>query len=272
MRIRKIAFAAVAAVAAVVTTLVVAPTSAADPADYVSLGDSFISVGSYTTTAMGTGCVQATDDVGHLVARQMPGTTFKDLACGGTSSDLVTKAAGQLSPATKYISISTGGNDNDFYADLITNCTITSATCTPAARRAAHAKLDELGGHLDEVYAAVRRAAPNAHVVVLGYLRLYPQKARGCFVETTLGQDAVDFGNEIQYRLNDEVAEAAHRAGFTMVNKWQDGTNSMCAPDGKRHVSVLGIGPGDEALAMHPTIAGRKYSAGLIAEAFAAKA
>src|SRR5690625_3862221 len=145
MGCRQTLLAAAAAAAVGGTALVAAPASAAEPAEYVSLGDSFISVGSYATTALGTDCAQATDDVGHLVARQMPGTTVADLACGGTSSDMVEKASGRLSPATKYISISTGGNDNDFYADLITNCLITSVTCTPEARRDAHAKLDELG-------------------------------------------------------------------------------------------------------------------------------
>lgn len=268
MRLRQ-ALLSIASVAAVgATTLVTAPLSAAATAEYVSLGDSFISVGSYATTAMGTECAQATDDVGHLVAQRMPGVSFKDLACGGTSSDMVQKAAGELSPATKFVSISTGGNDNDFFADLIADCLVTSATCTPAVRQDAHAKLDTIGEHLDQVYSSVRHAAPNAHVVVLGYLRLLPETARGCFLDATLGQDTVDFGNEIQYRLNDEIAKAAERAGFSMVNKWQDGTNSMCAPDGERHVSMLGIGPGDHALAFHPTLAGRIYTADLIVDAF----
>jgi len=236
--------------------------------EYVSLGDSFISVGSYQSTSMNSDCAQAGDDVGHLVAAQLPGVTFTDLACGGTTADLVENTSTALSPATRYVSISTGGNNEDFFMDLLQNCFVTAATCTPQVRQEAEDKLDRLGARLDSTYATVRAAAPTAEIVVLGYLRLLPDRAAGCIVDVTLGQDVVDFGNHIQHRLNDEVARAAERAGFTMVNRWQDGTNSVCAPDGQRHVSITGLGPGDEALPYHPTITGRRYAAGLIVDAF----
>lgn len=218
--------------------------------------------------ALNSDCAQAGDDVGHLVAAQLPGVTFTDLACGGTTADLVENTSTALSPATRYVSISTGGNNEDFFMDLLQNCFVTAATCTPQVRQEAEDKLDRLGARLDSTYATVRAAAPTAEIVVLGYLRLLPDRAAGCIVDVTLGQDVVDFGNHIQHRLNDEVARAAERAGFTMVNRWQDGTNSVCAPDGQRHVSITGLGPGDEALPYHPTITGRRYAAGLIVDAF----
>lgn len=270
MRSRRLLLAAAAVLLAGTTAVTVAPASAEKVADYVSLGDSFIAFGSYATTAMSIDCAQGTDDVGHLVAARMSGTTFTDLACGGTTSDTVQKkAAERLSPATKFVSISTGGNDNGLYGDLITNCMVTAAACTPAARHAAYARLGKLGPQLDRVYSSVRRAAPNARVVVLGYLRLLPDNARGCYLETTVGQGNVDFGNAVQRRLNSEIAKAADRAGFTVVNQWQDGSHSVCAPDGERHVSMSGLERGDQALAFHPTLTGRKYAAGLIADAFA---
>ena len=40
----------------------------------------------------------------------------------------------------------------------------------PGLRKAALRKLDRLGPKLDRAYAAVRKNAPNAQVVVLGYL------------------------------------------------------------------------------------------------------
>lgn len=245
-----------------------APSAQASGAEYVSLGDSFVSVGSYWTTSLNSDCAQASDDVGHLVAERMPDIRLTDLACGGTSTDLVEKGSTALSPDTKYVSISTGGNNEDFYMDLLQNCFILGVNCTPQVRAEADAKLDRLGERLDNAYAAVRAQAPNAHVVVVGYLRLLPEDARGCVVDLTMGQDVVDFGNRIQHRLNDVIARAADRAGFTMVNRWQDGRHSVCAPDGRRYVSITGLGPGDEALAFHPTIDGRRYTADMVADAF----
>lgn len=144
------------------------PVARAAEAEYVSLGDSFASVGSYWTTSLNSDCAQATDDVGHLVAARMPGVRLTDLACGGTSTDLVEKGSTALSPETKFVSISTGGNNEDFYMGMLQNCFIAGALCTPEVRSEAHAKLDRLGEQLDEAYGAVRAEAPNAHVVVIG--------------------------------------------------------------------------------------------------------
>lgn len=247
-------------------------------AEYVSMGDSFIGNGSVGQAFTPTGQFKcnANDNVGHLTAKLMPGVSFADWACGGAVTDDIADADSTkgpqlpgLSENTKYVSVSIGGNDEDFFLDIVLNCLVGIA-CTKSFQQETFAKLDRLAPRLDRVYSAIRRNAPNAHVVVLGTLRVLPDDARGCFVQFTTGQSNVDFANRAQRRLNEVMGEAADRHGFTAVNLWSDSDRSMCAAPGHRYLSLTGIGPGDHGIPVHPTIAGRKYTAGLIAKAFKA--
>ena len=134
----------------------------------------------------------------------------------------------------------------------------------------ANAKLARLGPKLDRAYAAVQKKAPNAKVVVLAYLRILPKNANGCFADGLMGQHGVNVANRAQAKLNSTIATSADKAGFTVVNVDQPAGHDMCAADGKRYVSFTGIGPRDDGIPIHPTLAGRKYTANLIAKAFRA--
>lgn len=269
----------VSALALALSLLWAAPASAMpDPAprdaEYVSLGDSFVASGSLAT-ATGEGCTQATDNVGHLVAKRMRGVSFADWACGGADTADFTEVTDKgpqirgLSEKTKYVSISIGGNDESLFGGVVQDCLV-GALCTEQDKRAALRKLDRLGPKLDRAYAAVRKNAPNAQVVVLGYLRLLPDDPAGCFADVVTGPSVVSFANRLQTGLNDTIADSAERAGFTMVNQEPPAGHSMCAADGQRYVSLTGVGPQDAGIPIHPTLAGREYTARLIADAFTA--
>ncbi|MFT3715879.1 MAG: SGNH/GDSL hydrolase family protein [Gordonia sp. (in: high G+C Gram-positive bacteria)] len=272
--------APVAALAVVGVGAATAPTAHAAPdlgkrgARYVSIGDSYVAAGSNVDNVNVTrGCSQAPDDVGHLVARRMPGTTFADWACSGADTDDIVKNTSMgpqvhgLGPATRYVSVSIGGNDEAIFGDLVDDCLIGSK-CTPQVKAKTFAKIERLGTRLDGTYAAIRSAAPNAKVVVVGYLRVLPKDPRGCFIDALTGRANVAFANRAQTALNDTIRDAAGRAGFTAVNIDQKPGHDMCAPDGRRYVSLTGFGPGDEGTPIHPTITGRRHVAGLIASAF----
>ncbi|MEZ5210802.1 SGNH/GDSL hydrolase family protein [Gordonia sp. (in: high G+C Gram-positive bacteria)] len=266
------------AVSALALGAILAPHAAAmpDPAprsgQYVSLGDSFVAAGSIATSDS-DGCSQAVDDVGHLVAARLPGVRFADWACSGAATGDVTTAGSMgpqirgLGPRTEYVSLSIGGNDGNLFADLIQDCLV-GAFCTPEVEKDAMAKIDILGPRLDATYAAVRKAAPNAQVVVVPYLRILPDDPRACFADVLMGDVAVQRANRVQMRLNKTITQRAERAGFTVVDPNTAPGHSMCAPDGARWVSLTGVGPGDDGVPIHPTLAGRKHVAKLVAAAF----
>lgn len=248
-------------------------------AEYVSIGDSFIGNGSIARqfTSTGFSTCTAEDNVGHLTAALLPGVTFADWSCGGSDTDDITEATDKgpqirgLSAKTKFVSVSIGGNDEDFFLDIVTHCLV-QVGCTKSFQDNTFAKLERLPARLDKAYSSIREHAPNAHVVVLGTLRVLPDKADGCFVQTTAGQSSVDFANRAQRQLNETMARVAERHGFTAVNVWSDGSRSMCAADGQRYLSLTGVGPGDYGIPVHPTLAGRRYTASLIADSFKASA
>lgn len=276
--VRLVVFASALALA--VTGIWAAPVAAMpDPAprgaQYVSIGDSFVANGSLASNRSRGECQQATDSVGRLVAERMRNVTFADWACGGADTEdiiAVTDLGPQirgLSEKTEYVSISIGGNDEGLFGDMVQACII-GALCTEQDEREAMAKLGRIGPKLDRAYAAVREKAPNAKVVVLGYLQLMPRDPAGCFADALTGRTVVDFANRLQDGLNQAIADAAERAGFVMVNRNPPAGHSVCAPDGRRYVSLTGIGPQDQGIPVHPTLAGRQYTARLIADAFAA--
>ncbi|WP_024332520.1 SGNH/GDSL hydrolase family protein [Gordonia hirsuta] len=275
---RRVGLAFSAAISALLLVVSIGPPAAAMPdpaprgAEYVSLGDSFVAVGSLST-ATARACSQAPDNVGRLVAARIPGVGFGDWACGGAdTADLttVTDRGPQvrgLGPDTRFVSISIGGNDESLFLELMRNCLI-GITCTPAVRAQAQAKVNRLGTKLDNAYAAVRKAAPNAHVVVLGYLMIAPRNPAGCFLEASAGRQNAVFARGIQEQLNRQIARAAARVGFTMLNEKQPDGHTMCGADGQRWVALTGVLPGENGIPVHPTLAGRQYTAKLIADAF----
>ncbi|NKY41857.1 GDSL-type esterase/lipase family protein [Nocardia cerradoensis] len=258
-----------------------ATVSAAPPADpshragaeFVAIGDSYIATGAYPATLLQPGpCIQSSDSVAHLIAAQMPQVSFADWSCGGAVTDDMTQIGAMgpqvdgLSTATEYVALSIGGNNGNIFGGTIADCFV-GAMCTQAKRAAVAAGLDALPTQLDTAYAAIRRHAPNAKIVVLGYPRILPDDPAGCFVDAITGRDAVAFANTTQATLNSDIAAAADRVGFTYVDPSAPGDHSICARDGQRFVSFTGLENGDDGSAFHPTEAGRRYMA---ARAFAA--
>lgn len=248
------------------------PDPAPRGAQYVSLGDSYVAAGSLTTSTA-AGCSQAADNVGHLISARLRPVSFGDWACSGADTDDFTTVTAMgpqlrgLTGDTEFVTISIGGNDEDLFGTLLANC-LASTNCTPAVHRAANAKVDRLGPALDRVYAQVKHRAPKAQVVVIGYPRLLPDDVRGCFAEIYPGPGAVAVANDVQRRLNEQIAESADRAGFTAVFPDAAARHTMCAPDGQRYVALTGIGPGDAGTPVHPTLLGRREIAKLAAAQF----
>lgn len=256
-----------AAAAAVLSALFTQGVAAAAPAgtgvaEYVSLGDSYVALGSVPTTRWSADCQQAPDDVGARIAARLR-VSFVDAACAGAATDDVV-AGGRpqiraLTPSTRYVTLSIGGNDDGFFQRLVEQC-FAAPTCPAAVRTAAHRALAALPAGLDGVHAAVRRAAPAARVVVIGYPPLFPAGGVGCPGGSLL-RDRIDFLIEVQRELAAIVAGAASRAGFRLVDGAPDGRHTMCAPDGRRYVALTGLWPGENGVPVHPTAAGRAYVA-----------
>ena len=72
-----------------------------------------------------------------------------------------------------------------------------------------------LPGLLDSLYTQVSAAAPNAHVLLTGYPRLFTPKHGAYFKASVAEQKALNSGADL---LNKVIAKAARSHGFRFVS------------------------------------------------------
>jgi lysophospholipase L1-like esterase len=196
-----------------------APGLQAAPGKYVALGDSYtVAVGTKTYDNPDDPCRRGPTSYPRLWAAAHPDTAFVEAACSGaTTDDVLNTQLGQLSSDTSLVTLQIGGNDVGF-VDVLKNCilTIDDKDCISAVDAAKSAATSALSPKLATTYAAVRKAAPNAKVIVVGYPRLY-----------TIGGDCGIVGlsdkertalNSAADTLADIMATRSKEAGFTFLD------------------------------------------------------
>jgi lysophospholipase L1-like esterase len=96
------------------------------------------------------------------------------VACSGaTTADVLANQISALNSGTTQVTITIGGNDVGF-ASVVSTCQLNSdATCATAVNNATADANNTLPAKLDRTYSAIKSAAPNARVIVLGYPRLF---------------------------------------------------------------------------------------------------
>src|SRR5690606_12349312 len=119
------------------------------------------------------GCLRSSRSFAPIWASTHAVSSFAFAACGGaTTNDVLNNQLGALNADTDLVTITIGGNDIGF-AEVMTICTLGSDTsCVNAINQALVEANTILPARLDATYAAIRAAAPNALVIVLGYPRL----------------------------------------------------------------------------------------------------
>ena len=144
-------------------------------AAYAALGDSYSSglgAGDYLD---GSGaCRRSANAYPEQWAARHEPASFAFAACAGaTVRDVLDRQLGALGPSTRLVSVTVGGNDAGF-AGVMAACVLSSEErCLERIGSARSYGDTTLPGLLDRLYAAIRAAAPDARVVVLGYPRLY---------------------------------------------------------------------------------------------------
>lgn len=193
-----------------------AASSAASPyadTDYVALGDSYSSgVGAPGQVGL---CLQSANGYpGQWVSRNDP-KSFTNLACSGAvTGDVINYQLPFVSSRTDLVSITIGGNDAGF-ASTVISCTISSdAACLQTIADARATITGPLAAKLDNTYAGIRRKAPNAQVVVLGYPALFDTSTSSCGVGgmSLVKRRALNEGAQV---LDALIQARATAAGFT---------------------------------------------------------
>jgi lysophospholipase L1-like esterase len=242
--------ASVTALALVGSAASAAPTAkspaAKSPVVYDALGDSYAS-GYGVPPYAACGRSQSAYAV-QLDGRQRIRLDDFVACAGATTTSLVT--GGQLAALdadTDLVTLTIGGNDVG-WSTAVTACIGgTDAQCASAVALVNARITTQLPALLDTVYAQVAAAAPDAHIVVAGYPRLFSPEYGGYLAATSAERGTL---NAAADTLDAVIAEAAARAGFQFVDvrKRFDGHGAN-SPD----AWILGpFVPG----AFHPTVDG----------------
>lgn len=220
---------------------------------YVALGDSYQSGEGlspyYENSDVGGG--KARTDACHRSSGAYGPGVFTDLgalstgtkhfqfsACSGAVIDnLLTTSRfaeapqlsqGWLDENTTHVSVGIGGNDARF-STIIQACATSFTSCTSSNYRLGNDPeplvtyepkvIDRLSERLQALYAAIRTAAPNAKVLVVGYPRVIAlANRRSDAVCSLLLQEHIQFFSDMGLRLNAIIKTRATAAGFKYVD------------------------------------------------------
>ncbi|GGN79433.1 lipase [Streptomyces albiflavescens] len=215
--------AAVGSCALVVASVVSAAPAAADGAGlgrgsrYVSLGDSYTS-GPGIPQQVDANCARSDHNYPSLVAAERRATAFKDVSCGGATTEHMWKPQGTNGPQldalgrdTDLVTVQIGGNDIGF-SSIIGTCAqlyATDPTGNPCQRHYSSSGVDQLSLNILEtapkvasVLRAVHGRAPHARVLVVGYPDLLPDDGIGCAPAVPFAAQDFPYLRDTGKRLN----------------------------------------------------------------------
>ena len=272
--------------AATVPASAAAPDNARGPDDrrtqygeYVAMGDSFTAGPLIHPIRLDRpwGCVVSARNYPARLAAYFDVDTYRDVSCSGARSkhlwnsqqtSLGTNAPqlDALSPDTDLVTLGMGGNDFGLFGSMIDTCSKVAKDHpkgTPCKKhftnkRGTDTKMRDakrIRRHIARSVRAIEKRAPNAKIVVVGYLRLLPPVGTCGAVPFAKGD--YKWGNKVQLRLNKSLRQGAQRNGATYVGMWRasighDACGSGVAWVNGAEVDLL------RAMSFHPFAKGMK--------------
>ena len=258
--------------AALAFLLLVAPSSsAAVPMRYVALGDSYSAASGVLPPdpAAPPSCARSTSNYPHVLAGAT-GAQLTDVTCGAAETkDFFEPQYSGVAPQldavradTELVTMTIGGNDSGVFLDSIVRCGAaglsTAGQGSPCQDRYGSSFEDTIRGTtypaLVHALQAVRTAAPDAQVAILGYPWILPETG-GCFDRMPVAEGDVPYLRGVQATLNDAVARAAAATGaiYVDMNAVSDG-HDACQALGVRWVEP--VLQGTNAVVVHPNALG----------------
>jgi lysophospholipase L1-like esterase len=212
----------------------------AEVGEYVALGDSFTSGPLVPQTLAAFGCFRSTRNYPALLAEALDVRRFTDVSCAGadttdmrspqpTGFAAVPPQLSALSARTDLVTLGIGGNDFGLFGRLAQTCPQLRASDpggAPCRRYLAASAgpaplevLDRIGVRTGAVLGAVRRRAPEAQILVVGYPRITP--ARGTCTVLPFAAGDYAYLDLVQRRLNAALRHAARSAGAGFVDTYR---------------------------------------------------
>lgn len=208
-----------ALIATVVTAGIVftlASTAAAKPS-YVALGDSYASGnGTGVYYSADRNCYQSRDAYPALLAAAKGYSLSFDACSGATTADVVDRQLGDLNRSTALVTVEVGGDDAGFIT-VLEACALHGQECEAGIRTADSYIEHSLPAVLNAAYADIRRAAPKAKVIVVGYPRLFTANGATCGLRLLTSADERGL-NQTAGLLDSVIASRAAGHGFRFLD------------------------------------------------------
>ncbi|MFJ8546852.1 SGNH/GDSL hydrolase family protein [Streptomyces sp. NPDC093586] len=192
---------------------------------------------------------------------------FKDVTCSGATTRGIWNPQGSkppqinaLTPNTKLVTLTIGGNDVGFTGVLATCALVKSSDPdgSPCKKQYTTGK-DVLGerintveGRVREALTDIRRRSPDAKIIVVGYPALFPDNGAGC-AEVPFAKGDFAFLRDTAMKLNRALARraAAGGTGVSCADTYAPTVgHDMCQSRSRRFIESLT--PGAGAMAAHP--------------------
>ena len=234
------------------------PAPAPEPVSYVALGDSYAALGS-PETAEETACLNGPHNYPARILAH-PEIVGTDVSCSGAQTgDVLDNQITALSEETELVTLSVGGNDIGFGALVSCFYDVMQQPARPSCEgqlaASVSGQLDRLPELLDGTHRVIVERAPQARVVVTGYMPLVTENDACLPVppsDITWAAGLID-------ELNATVADAAERADASFVLPGNADAHTGCAAPDQRWVDFFGTET--QAHPMHPTPLGQEVMA-----------
>jgi len=267
------------AVGVLLTGLVSSPAArAADPLEYVALGDSS-AAGPLILPQINLPCLRSAANYPHVAAEQL-GARLTDVTCSGAEiSDFsgkqfgfVPPQYGALKPTTDLVTVAIGANDSGLFQAALSCLNLLPAPAGVSCKaRYTAGGTDQLAASIAASAPALGRAldrihelAPNARILVTGYGTYI--RPDGCFPRVPVWPVDANYLQGTIDTLNRMIATqaAAHNATYVDLRTPSIG-HDTCAPVSERWLEALL--PASDAAPLHPTRQGMSAFAAVVAAA-----
>ncbi|MDF1706314.1 MAG: SGNH/GDSL hydrolase family protein [Aeromicrobium sp.] len=215
--------------------------------DYVALGDSYTAGPLVPIPTPGPlGCVRSSSNYPAFLAAYLQVRTFTDVSCSAARTEHLfvsqpgilpqglpeNQNAPQLLAVTEdtdLVTLGIGGNDFGLFGELIETCADLAAEDPQAdapcrdhfTTDGVDTKLRDaaaIQANVEEALVAIGERAPEATVVVVGYLHILPEEGTCAAVPFAPGDYA--WGTEVQKALNTSLQRAAQAHGAVYVDMY----------------------------------------------------
>lgn len=225
-------------------------------------------------------CLRSDHNYPSLVADKLGRADLVDVTCGGASTDMVRKGrttpqGAKIGPqlaavgaGTTLVTINIGGADQNTVGGMFTYCLIPATATESGCRKLVSSYLPKVypatTERVSSILEQIRKRAPKARVVLVGYLRIVPEQGQCAVLPVPEANRAGAM--QVETTLNSALRDAAAKADVPFVDvRSVSRGHDVCAGPAAWVNGIVGK-PGDGTF-LHPNAAGMAAVAGEVLKA-----